>query len=253
MQTNIKRSGSGRILFAIIYLGLTTGILCSCSSQKDIFKTTNTIDSNNSRLVDSFKFQLTAMAMKHQKELEEAKNTKVVFDDTPCPPAVPVNIDSCKSDSLIKIIHLQDDYIKSLKNKVKVNADGSMEYEGKIKSVTVDLKRTEKENEELSQQNTLLAHWKDSVSTELKKKQTTSEKHITKKWFSMSWVWIFLLGFILGCIFWHKRAKIWAYLGSLNKKSTTGVIILFIFLPCIYKSLPSAIVKSPDLVNNRGS
>jgi len=177
--------------------------LYSCTTVKEVTKTVSVVDSSAIKTRDSLLSVVNQMIVTHNQELRELRNTGIIFDND-CDTIFLDQLIGCNIDSLIKII-------RSQKNKIKILADGSIEAEGKIKSVRSNMEKTEKQTDQLLFLNTKLLRVRDSLAYELSKKDTAQVKNVKRGW----WSWWFLFFFILGNIsmllflkWWHKRLTI---------------------------------------------
>ena len=173
-----------------------------CTSQKHIVTDTTKYDSTAIRKSDSLSLEINKLTQSYEKLKTEAAKTKIVFQDVPCPDVV---IDStCNQDSLIKLIRQQEKYIKSLKNTVKVNADGSYSLQGQVKEFQISLDKVENETGILYTENIKLKATSDSLAFELTKSHTVVDRKV-KRSFLGQW-WLFPLGMIfMAVIFYRKR------------------------------------------------
>lgn len=192
-----------------ILLLAAIALLASCSSQKHITTQETRVDSSVYHVRDSFNLVIKSLTTSYEKKLIEARKTSVRFETIPCPEQV-INIDSaCNKDSLIAKIKQQAKYINSLQNTVKVNADGSTEYTGRIAEVQTSLDKTESELSKVTAINLQLQHTNDSLSTELL--LTQSAKQVDKKSGFLNnigfTIALFLIALVLGMIIGYKFKK----------------------------------------------
>jgi hypothetical protein len=83
-----------------------------------------------------------------------------------------------------------------MKRKVKVLADGSIEADGNIRSITVSKERMEKVNAQLIQEKTKLTEENEQLKSELQKAKEV--KHVVSKTKVMTQWWVWALFFIAG-------------------------------------------------------
>lgn len=160
----------------------------------------STVDSVSKSTYDSLNRVHEATIAMYERMIHDSTSTDVVFENKPCP-----NIDSIYSilDSAGKArveIWKKDQQINDLRNKLKVNADGSFEAEGRIKSYRTT-------TEKYIQENSTLRHEKDSLNNVIKTKDDQLSKTadakttVVKKTFIPWWIWV-----IIGVL-----ALVWIY------------------------------------------
>lgn len=194
-------------LFIALALALVLS-LGSCTSTKDVHKTeTVTNTDKEKQLSDSLRV-VTAERDIYKQQAEQSEYLITTYDTTPCPailiPDCPAMLNK---DSVQRLVTDLNNAIAGLNNKVKRYADGTVEYQGKIKSVSYSLTKTQ-----------LLLIQKDKVIDSLKlvkQKEKIVEKVITvekekhsKTSFLSQW-WLFPAGmlFMLAIIY---RKKIYS-------------------------------------------
>jgi len=189
------------ILVAVLIILLLIIANISCKTTKHIVSDTTKYDSTAIRKADSLSIEISKLSQSYEKLKTEAAKTKIVFQDVPCPDVV---IDStCNTDSLVKLIRQQEKYIRSLKNTVKVNADGSYELQGQVKEFQASLDKVEKETSNLYIENVKLKITKDSLATALSKATSHTEKKV-KRTFMGQW-WLFPAGMIFMAIIFNRK------------------------------------------------
>jgi hypothetical protein len=179
--------------------------LAACSSQKHITTQQTHIDSLSTHVKDSFNAVINKLTASYEKKLVDARKTNVVFKEVRCP-TLPKIDSSCNKDSIVAAYNRLAAYAATLKNTVKINADGSAEYEGQIASVSLDLEKTQQELSKVSQENSYLSHVRDSLSTELL--LVKSAKQVDKKSSFLSGIGFIialaLIAFVIGIIIGYK-------------------------------------------------
>jgi hypothetical protein len=179
--------------------------IASCRTTKQVIKTVHVVDSTAISERDSIRSLLETTKLSYESQLREASKTSIIFDTIPCPPEV-INIDSaCHLDSLIQIIMKQGNYINSLKSSVKINTDGTIEANGRVKVISIDLEKVQQIAAELTRRLSDSSKVINNLKTQLIKKDSEFTKNVKRSGFSI-WVWviIFVLGYVLGATLHHK-------------------------------------------------
>jgi len=163
-----------------IYLLITTALIISCKTSRNIQSTVTTTDSTRTHLVDSFTRVLADETARHQQEIHEITSSGVTFDNTPCP-----DLDSLKillDSAGVANMELweKDQQIASLKNQVKINRDGSIEASGKIKSAFLTADRMANEANYWHRSSDSLKAANDSLNEQLSKKEVVKEKIVER-------------------------------------------------------------------------
>lgn len=172
-------------------------LLSSCRVSRNVSTSRQTVDSVARSSFDSLQHVYEATIAFYERMTHDSSTTDVVFENEPCP-----NIDSIYAilDSAGKArfeVMLKDKQIRELKNKLKVNADGSFEAEGRIKSYRTTA-------EKYIQENSSLRHEKDSLTQVIKTKDDQLSKTaevkmlVVKKTFIPWWIWLIII--ILGVL-----------------------------------------------------
>lgn len=177
---------------------ITLALFYSCSTVKEVTKEVVKYDSSYIRKTDSLNLQLISLKTKYEKLKVDASKTGVIFKDVLCPD---VKIDSsCNQDSLVKIVKQQQEYIKSMSNTIKVNADGSKEFRGQIESFSQDIYNLEVTLNQMEFDNMNLRQVNDSLSAEINKFNSHTDISIKRKWFTGFGMWIIFLviGYVVG-------------------------------------------------------
>ena len=127
-------------LIITVAIILIVAVLSSCKTSRQFSSVTNNSDSLEIAIKsDSIRF-LTLELFKVTEKIKELESTGVTFDPTKCPdiPEIPIPV-NCDADSLKaaltkanSLIAKLNAYNQNLSNKVKIYADGTIEYEGKI-------------------------------------------------------------------------------------------------------------------------
>lgn len=121
----------GKILKAIIFIWIIfciAYVVTSCSSTKNIQKHTSEADSATIEELQEDNRYLRSQVDELNTKIRTSEYTSVVFDNN-CDSVIRAAITryGCNADSINKVMDF-------LKNRIKVFADGSTEYEGKIRS-----------------------------------------------------------------------------------------------------------------------
>lgn len=170
---------------------IAIAMLSSCHVSRNVSTAHQTVDSVAKSSYDSLQHVYEATVAFYEKITHDSTTTDVVFENDPCP-----NIDSIYAilDSAGKVrfeVMLKDQQIKELKNKLKVNADGSFEAEGRIKSYRTTA-------EKYINENASLRHEKDSLNRVIKSKEDQLSKVsdtktiVVKKTFIPWWLWLII-------------------------------------------------------------
>lgn len=198
-------------------------VLNSCAGTKEVVKTVSIVDSSYAKKYDSVTKRFSEMRASYQRQLNEAKKSQVKFEKVPCPPSI-INIDSlCQFDSLVKIIVQQENYIKSLKNKVTVLADGSVQYEGQIKSAKAETQRAEQSRNYIEQRFYDSTRVSDSLRRELSKKDSLSSKEIKRGFPWYGWIAMFIC--FMGGLYLGVKYS--------SQKKTVMKKLLFFLIACV--------------------
>lgn len=195
----------------VILLFLATCFLTSgCGYQRKLQKLSHEKDSVVTSIRDSTSHVISEIKKTHDSETKQLKNTIAEFDYTPCPDVV---IDSnCNKDSLVKIIRILEARVREQNSTIKVNADGSYELQGKIRSLNFINEFFSKENDVLWKRNDSLSKVKQENKTQVT--ETVKTKDVQTK-VKFPW-WLIAIGFVGGCFFWN-------FLGN-GLKSVAGLI-----------------------------
>lgn len=205
-------------------------VATSCRSTKNIETSSNQVSLKENKESDSLRNVINDLKIRHEKELKEAAKTGVVFDERDCPPVVIP--ESCPKDSLVKLIAALYKQISSMSNKIKINADGSIEAEGKIKSAYSDKEKLEKENTELALRNEEQARLIQKQQTEFEALQKQKSKAVTRS--SFPWI-LLLISLSVGLIIEYKTKILRRTLSLFkNKNKNTMKQLIFLFMTCLF-------------------
>ena len=200
----------------IIMLCLFIGCLSSCTTTKEMSKQTEVIDSSYTKELERRLYESEITIHNYEQRIEELENLTVEFDNkcdtvinnvieqiiqSGCPPA--------RIDSFLNVI-------KSFRNKVKVLADGSKEFEGYIKNVKLSKEKLEQVTAVLRSEKTKLLHKLEAVKAELKTLKESKEKKSKTK-FLNQW-WLLPTGIVIGFYLCLKRKRILAFLRPVKSK-----------------------------------
>jgi hypothetical protein len=205
IKTMKRKSFPSIILFLVtvaLFVLLFTVIIPGCSTQKHINTSSASYDSS---YVQNLEHDLQTMMEEKSRlesQLHEAEFTTVTFDSTRCPQITfPVN---CDNDSIRNLVNQLNAAINGLNNRIKVYSDGSIEYSGKLNSYKFS--KDVQSNIIASQENriTQLEHSLDSSNAHVRTETKTVDKVVKKKFMPGFAFWLYLVAFILGCVFWWK-------------------------------------------------
>lgn len=191
----------------IIYLLILFILATSCHTSRSISTDHSTVDSVSKSKYDSLNRVHEKTVAEFQSFKHDSTTTDVIFDNDPCPnlDSLRLILDSAGKANLDKFISSTEEQIRVLKNKLKVNADGSFEAEGRIKSYRTT-------NEKINQENVRLSHERDSLNRLVKEKEdqlsktADSKKTVVKKTFIPWWLWGLII--LLGVLWLNERIGI---------------------------------------------
>lgn len=174
----------------LINLALFALIFSSCRTPKIITKEKIVVDSTAIHQRDSIASLWAAEARAMEEEKRLWAEYGVLFEDEkPC--------DTFYKKDSVKV------YVDKKPNKVKVNADGSLEIEGRIRAFNAQVATYQKEKDSLVRNLRIEKRVTDSLKVELSKKSTTVEKETKSNW--LFWL---LVGLFSGAVIWHNRKSI---------------------------------------------
>lgn len=161
------------ILLALIGIG-------SCTATKKVNTSKQSFDSAAINILKDSVRNLKKEIQTLKQTISEKETVDVVFDNTVCPPCpdvvIPKDLNTVGNDSLINLVDNLNDaiafynnYSKGLENKVKIFADGTKEYSGKLKSY----KQSDEKKQEII--NNLIRE-SDSLRDVLQQNNTTVAK-----------------------------------------------------------------------------
>lgn len=194
----------GLMMFAILLI-IVALTVASCGTTKKAFeKSTVIYDSTVSvELRDSLSV-LQKSYERLQQEYNESQYNTVTFDTSSAALVAEISdlkkmVANCDPDAIARL----NSIIAGLESRVKLNADGSIEASGRLRSANADYRKLLKTNVEISREN-------DSLRTQLAKKETgvrtvtetvTKTKKVTRfPW----WWWLFVAVFVIS-LAWHGR------------------------------------------------
>lgn len=186
----------------IILLLTISAFMFSCKVTKDVATEKIIVDSSYKRKFDSSIAVNSRMKSSYERQITDLKKNKVQFQK--CPPCPAVHIDStCNKDSMVKIIRQLEAIVASQKQKIKINADGSIEAEGQIASISADMQKIESENHRLDMELAIKKQYTDSLEQQVTHLKQASQSH-TKRSLLNFW-WLLVIGLVGG---WVIRSKI---------------------------------------------
>lgn len=178
------------IIYIIIGLIGFVVLFSSCRTPKIITKEKIVVDSTAIHQRDSIASLWAAEARAMEEEKRLWAEYGVLFEDEkPC--------DTFYKKDSVKV------YVDKKPNKVKVNADGSLEIEGRIRAFNAQVATYQKEKDSIYKVIAVLNQVKDSMVVELSKKTVTTEKETKSNW--LFWL---LVGLFSGAAIWHNRKGI---------------------------------------------
>lgn len=212
------------LLFLIILIAIVAAFT-GCNATKKVSTTKQTYDSSTINILKDSVRNLKKEVQTLKQTISEKGSVDVVFDNTVCPPCPEVNIpkdlNTIGNDSLINLVANLNDaiafynsYSKGLENKVKIFADGSKEYSGKLKSY----KQSDEKKQEII--NNLIRE-SDSLRDVFQQNNTTvakvdEKKDVDKKTSVLNWWHFLIIGFIGGglvCVTLDRKTKIFKIFG----------------------------------------
>lgn len=193
----------GIIITTIIAVSMILTLM-SCGVHKNTTTTRGTTDSLVEREREKFLHQRSELIQMHEKELKEARSNTVTFEDAiPCPDVV---IDAgCNDDSLVKIIRQLEARLRDAKNTIRMNADGSIDAQGRIRSANATADKWSREVDSLGRRNDSLVKENENLKAQVSKKQVTS--HTVKTRININWL-LLAIAFVAGCLFWKNKDKL---------------------------------------------
>lgn len=189
------------LLIACLMVGMT-----SCSSSKQFNKTENRKDSTITEKQSDSTDYWKSEAIRLESEIKQLQYLSAEFDSTKCPEIVfPEGAALLNKDSVQRLITDLNNALTGVNNKLKINADGSMELSGRLKQIKYS---NEKLLKEISEKETVI----DSLTKKLAEKKTevktefiTVEKKSKTK--VLNFWWLFLIGFAAGVIVTYRLIK----------------------------------------------
>lgn len=189
-----------KILRAAAYIGIIFAIayvLGGCTSQKNVNKGKEAIDSSYIMQLQQQIHTLTLENEHLQHTINEMEYTDVVFDN---------NCDSILRNALLKAgcnVDSINAVLALYKSKIKVYADGAVEYDGAIKSFSRTKSKLEETIKTLQRVNDSLVTVKQKVDVRVEKQTEWKEKVVKRGISGLMWtlfVLFIIAAFILG--FW---------------------------------------------------
>lgn len=191
MKKILKAAAFFAIIFAIAY------VLGGCSSQKNVNKGKASVDSSYIMQLQQQIHNLTLENEHLQHTINEMEYTDVVFDN---------DCDSILRNALLKAgcnVDSINAVLALYKSKIKVYADGAVEYDGAIKSFSRTKSKLEETIKTLQRVNDSLATVKSKVEVKVEKQTEWKEKVVKRGLGGLFWtifVLIIIAAFLLG--FW---------------------------------------------------
>lgn len=191
MRKILKAAAFVAIIFAIAY------VLGGCTSQKNVSKGKESIDSTYIMQLQQQIHTLTLENEHLQHTINEMEYTDVVFDN---------DCDSVLRNALLKAgcnVDSINAVLALYKSKIKVYADGAVEYDGAIKSFSRTKSKLEETIKTLQRVNDSLVTVKQKVDVRVEKQTEWKEKVVKRGLGGLFWtifVLIIIAAFLLG--FW---------------------------------------------------
>lgn len=195
-------------------------LIASCRTTKEIDTNIQTDYKELTRIRDSAAQVITEQSEAYNRHIEELITSGITFEA--CPP-------SMNRDSVLQLLDSAGrtryaliearDKIKDLQNKVKINADGSIEAEGAIKSANVARSRTEDELRSLELRYNELQHYSDSLVASQKTTSEVTHKKKSTRWGLLPWGLLFLATGLWVYEKWKRRQDAAAFRKLLNANS----------------------------------
>jgi len=191
MKKLLKAATFIAIIFAIAY------VLSGCTSQKNVNKGKENIDSTYIHKLQQQVHQLTIENEHLQNKINEYEYTDVVFNND-CDSILKAALlnAGCDVDSINSVLSLY-------RSKIKVFADGAVEYEGNISSFKRTKSRLEETIKTMQRVNDSLATVKSKVEVKVEKQTEWKDKVVKRGISGLMWTFFVLLiivAFVLG--FW---------------------------------------------------
>lgn len=194
-----------------LLLGLAgSALLMSCHSTKNI---QSSISVSDSTYKDSSNYWQTLYQNEHTKYenvLKESSERGVVFQD--CPPAKIPDSVLLALDTAARLrlaLWQSQQTINGLKNKIKINADGSIEVEGRIQSAYQKADSYSKQAYDLSTENSAIKRYNETLQGEVKTLKEQTSKVVVRKSGFMNFFWVGLIFVIIGIVIgWVLRTRL---------------------------------------------
>jgi hypothetical protein len=171
------------IVKAVAIMLMIALAMSACTTSKHVTSAKLNIDSTaikaEARVRDSMVHVQEVIIESYNKMISDLTTSGVTFED--CPPCMDRDSVLSLLDSAGRTRYLlieQEAKIRDLTRKVKINADGSLEAEGRIKSAMMSKSRTENELRAMERRNDSLWRVNDSLATRL---ETTLQVSQTEK------------------------------------------------------------------------
>lgn len=172
-------------------------ILFSCTTTKSVQKNSTSTDLTNVQELRDSIHMLESEVETLSQTINESEYVSAEFDSTKCPdirlPGCPAMLNK---DSVNQLIADLNNAISGMRNQVKISADGSVEANGRLKSVKYQKDKQEQTISELQRTIDSLKSVQQ-ISTVSVKTNTSSEHMELKRKLLTNW-WLYLLAFVLG-------------------------------------------------------
>ena len=189
-----------KIIISFLVIGVAVMIaaaLNGCTSSKNVSKGKTAIDSTYIMQLQQQIHTLTLENEQLQHTINEMEYTDVVFDND-CDSILKTALlkAGCNADSINAVLSLY-------KSRIKVYADGAVEYDGMIRSYTRTKSKLEETIKTLQRVNDSLANVKQVVDVRVEKQTEWKEKVVKRGISGLMWtlfVLFIIAAFLLG--FW---------------------------------------------------
>lgn len=220
------------VILACIMVGMT-----SCTSTKHFQKTENRKDSSTTETKSDSTAYYKAEAIRLESELKQLQYLTAEFDSTKCPEIkFPEGAALLNKDSVQRLVNDLNNALNGVNNKLKVNADGSLELSGRIKQFKYSNEILEKKLLEKTDSIQLLQKKLAEKKTEVKTEYITVEKKSKTKF--LNFWWLLAIGIVIG---WILRSKI--------KLTDMKKLIPFLLLAVLFTSCGSAGSNPSDYIS----
>lgn len=192
-----------------------------CKTTKHI---SSSVINKDSLAIESLKDSVSVLkkeVSKFEQLLKEYEYSSVIFDSTKCPKIIfPEAAALLNKDSVQRLVTDLNNAIEGLNNKVKIYADGSSEYTGRIKQINSEKGRLRQTIASFEKKVDSLQKKLAEKTTQITEKIEAKKSDIKRSGISIwPFVWTFIIGVALGIFVWWKfGSKIQSFFKTINKK-----------------------------------